>query len=502
MSVDENQKKAILDVINLLKTSFEIKDDDHMVISEKFTDRERSINEQSQELQRKEREFRQNITLKTQQIRQEQNELRKKQVELNKQFSDFAQKMDALSSQERSMSQRQESVKTKELQLQNKETQLISDLEKLASMSKDDAVELLCNKIQNEAKLRSENRIKEIINETNQTALVESQRILAYTIQKESTNAVSALSASSVDLPDDALKGKIIGREGRNIKTFEELTGVTVLVDDTPEMIVLSSYDPIRREIAKNAMVKLIADGRIHPQRIEEIVTQCTKEFDEHIMNIGHGLATEFRIADLRIDILRTLGKLKYRTSYTQNVLDHSKEVALIASDIAAEIKLDSKLLLRAGLLHDIGKALDRNLAGTHAELGANYLRQNGESDKICKLVAEHHDNEPQSILTWIIKTADTISSARPGARLDAVDTYVKRLQDLEQIAKSFDGIKTSYAILAGRELRVAVEPDRISDVEAASIAEQIKTKIQNSMTYPGQIKVIVVREMRHIQIA
>jgi ribonuclease Y len=360
----------------------------------------------------------------------------------------------------------------------------------------------LCNKIQNEAKIKSENKLKEIINETNHTALIESQKILAYTIQKASTGIISELSTSTVDLPDDTLKGKIIGREGRNIKTFEELTGVTVLVDDTPEMIVLSSYDPIRREIAKLSMIKLIADGRIHPQRIEEIVAQCTKEFDEHVLTIGRALATEFRLADLKPMILQTLGRLKYRTSYTQNVFDHSKEVALIASDIAAELKLDSRLLLRAGLLHDIGKALDRNLTGPHAELGASFLRQNGESEKVCKLVSEHHDNEPESILTWIIKTADTISSARPGARIDAADNYIKRLQDLEQIAKSFDGIRSSYAILAGRELRVAVEPDRISDAEAADIADKIKTKIQNTMTYPGEIKVIVVREMRHIQIA
>jgi ribonuclease Y len=502
LQADDNQKKAIIDVINLLKKTFEIKDDDAVVINEKLTDRERSIIERQQELQRKEREFKQSALTKVQQAKLLQTDVNRRQQEIEKQVSDLKSKVDALNSQERSIIQRAESVRSKEQELKAKEDQLIVELERVAAMSRKDAVSLLCSKIETDAKLMAERRVNEIIEEATQTAQAEAQRILSYAIQKESNDSITELATSSVDLPSDALKGKIIGREGRNIKAFEDLTGVTVLIDDTPEMVVLSCYDPIRREIARVAMTKLIADGRIHPQRIEEIVAQCTEEFENELVDTGRTVATELHIADIDVRILKTLGKLKFRTSYSQNVLQHSKEVALVAADIAAEVSFDSTLLLRVGLLHDIGKALDRNTQGPHAALGAEYLRQMGESELVCKLVAEHHDNEPSSVLTWVIKTADTISSARPGARLDAVEAYVKRLQELEKVALSFEGIKTSYAILAGRELRVIVEPEKVKDENAAALAEQIRDKIVKTMSYPGQIRVVVVRETRHVQVA
>lgn len=502
MSAGDDQKNAILDVISLLKKTFDIKDDDAIVINEKLTDRERSIVERQQELQRKELELKQANSTKSQQVRLLQAEIKRNQQDIERQVSELKSKTDALISQERSIIQRAEIVRNKEQELRTREEQLVVELERVATMSRKDAISLLCSKIEADAKLIAEHRASEIVNNATQTAQVDAQRILSYAIQKESSETITALATSSVDLPNDALKGKIIGREGRNIKAFEDLTGVTVLIDDTPEMVVLSCYDPIRREIARNAMTKLIADGRIHPQRIEEIVAQCTEELENDLVNTGRNVATELLITDIDARVLKTLGKLKFRTSYSQNVLQHSKEVALVAADIAAEIGFDSSLLMRVGLLHDVGKALDRNTSGPHASLGAEYLRQMGESEQVCKLVAEHHDNEPSSILTWIIKTADAISSARPGARLDAVETYVKRLQELEKIALSFEGIKTSYAILAGRELRVIVEPEKIKDENAALLAEQIKDKIMKTMSYPGQIRVVVVRETRHIQIA
>jgi ribonuclease Y len=502
MSVGDDQKKAIIDVINLLKKTFDIKDDDAVVINEKLTDRERSIIERQQTLQKKEQEFKQSALTKAQQVRNLQADIKRRQQEIERQASDLKSKTDALASQEQSIIQRADEIRNKEQEIKTKNEQSIVELELIAAMSRKDAVSLLCSKMETDAKLIAEHRVNEIVNEANQAAQAEARRILSCAIQKESSNSIIELATSSIDLPNDALKGKIIGREGRNIKTFEDLTGVTVLVDDTPEMVVLSCYDPVRREIARIAMTKLIADGRIHPQRIEEIVAQCTEEFENELVNTGRAVATELHISDIDVRILKTLGKLKFRTSYSQNVLQHSKEVALIAADIAAEIQFDSTLLLRVGLLHDIGKALDRSVQGPHAALGAEYLRQMGENELVCRLVAEHHDNEHSSVLTWVIKTADAISSARPGVRLDTAEAYIKRLENLEKIALSFEGIKTSYAILAGRELRVIVEPERVKDENALMLAEQIKDKIKKTMTYPGQIRVVVIRETRHVQVA
>ena len=495
VNASDEQKLAILDVINVLKTTFDIKDDDVIVQNEKFTDKEKN-------LIKREQEFQQLMSAKTQQLKLLQNEVKQKQNEITKQLDEINRKYEALQTQEKATLQRTDVIAALEQKLKNKEEQLISELERVTLITKKDAIASLYSKFENEAKLKAQTRISEIINEATQQAQSEAQKILTYTIQKESITAITNSSTTLIDLPNELLKGKIIGREGRNIKTFEELTGVTVLIDDTPEAIVLSCYDPIRREIAKIAMTKLIADGRIHPQRIEEIISQSTQQFEEELFVIGQQTAVDLKIVDLNNQILKTIGRLKFRTSYSQNVLDHSKEVALMASDIAAELKFDVKLLVRAGFLHDIGKALDRNITGTHAEIGANFLRQYGESEKICKLVAEHHDNEPSSILTYIIKTADTISSARPGARNDTADSYIKRLQDLENVVSSFNGVKSSYAVLAGRELRIIVEPEIVNDNNADIMASEIKDKIQQTMSYPGQIKVVVIRETRHTRTA
>jgi len=502
MSVDENQKKAILDVISLLKSSFDIKDDDAVVIAQRFSDQEHALNDKLEVIKKREQELDHNTRLKLQQIKSDQNEIRKQQHDISQQFRDLKLKIDALTSQERSMNDRTNNLKQREQQLQGQKEQILQELEKVASLSRHEALNRLCSKLENEAKLKVDRRISEMLNEAQMTMQTKARDILAYTIQKETVDVITNLATSTVDLPDDSIKGKIIGREGRNIKSFEEITGVTVLIDDTPETIVLSCYDPARREIARLAMVRLIADGRIHPRRIEEIVELATNEFNEEVVRIGQEMITKHDVPDVHPELIKTLGKLKYRSSYSQNVLAHSEEVALIAADIASELGFNKKLLLRAGLFHDIGKVLDRNEAGSHAELGAEFARRYNESDQICRLIAEHHDNEPASVQTWIIKTADTISSARPGARQDSFDAYIKRLQDLERIATSFAGIKAAYAMMAGRELRVIVEPDSISDAQIEIIADNITNKIQGTMTYPGQIKVIVIREKRQVRYA
>jgi len=502
MTIDNTQKQSILDVIALLKKSFDIKDDDAAVISHGFLEQQQDIKKALEDLQRREQDFKQKTSKEIQFIRQQRNSIRKQELDFRTQSADLARKVEALNAQERSMSQNIQAVKTKEQSIQEREQQIIQQLSQLSGLTHDDAISLLCKKLENEARLKSENKIKEIVNETSLKARIEATKILAYAVQKESQSVVSEIATCTVDLPDESIKGKIIGREGRNIRTFEELTGVTVLVDDTPEVIVLSCYEPIRREIAKMAMTKLISDGRIHPHRIEEIVETTKKEVDDLILNVGRQIITDLQISDMHIDMIKTIGKLKYRTSYSQNVLEHSFETALIAADIAAELKLDKKLAMRAGLLHDIGKSIIRTVNGSHAELGADFAKQCNESDAICKIIAEHHDDNPSSVYTWIVRAADTLSSARPGVRHDTFDAYVKRLDNLEKIALSFDGIKSCYALLAGRELRVVVEPDQISDSDAEIIAEKIKCEIEKNMTYPGQIKIIVIREKRHIKLA
>ena len=502
MIADDAQKQAILDVITLLKKSFDIKDDDAFMISQKFSEQQQEINKQLEHLQRKEQDFKQRTNKDIQFVRRQRNEMRRQELNIRAQSTDFTRKIEALNAQERSVEQRIQAAKVLEQSVQEHERQAIRQLSELSGLTRDDAINLLCKKLENEAKLKSENKIREIINETSIKAKVEATKILAYAVQKESQSVVSEIATCTIDLPDESIKGKIIGREGRNIRTFEELTGVTVLVDDTPETIVLSCYEPIRREIAKIAMTKLISDGRIHPHRIEEIVESTKKEVDDAVLNIGRQIVADLQIIDMHIDAIKAIGRLKYRTSYSQNVLEHSFETALIAADIAAELKLDKKLALRAGLLHDIGKSIVRTINGSHAELGADFAKQCGESDTICNIIAEHHDDEPSSVYTWVVRAADTLSSARPGVRHDTFDAYVKRLDNLEKIALSFDGIKSCYALLAGRELRVVVEPDEISDNDAEVIAEKIKNEIEKNMNYPGQIKIIVIREKRHIKLA
>ncbi|MDO8641503.1 MAG: ribonuclease Y [Nitrosarchaeum sp.] len=501
MNID-SQKQAILDVISLLKKQFDIKDDDSAVISHNLQDQQQQVESKFNELHSKELEFNRIQTdfHRTQIFEQQQLEQKRKELENLK--SEIAKKNSALSSQERSVLKQIDDLKIKEAALKTRDEQLIRDLEVVANISKDEAITQLCTKYENTAKLKAEIKIKEIIGEATAKAQIEARNILTYAVQKDSTTIASNFSTYTIELPDESLKGKIIGREGRNVRAFEELTGVTVLIDDTPEAIVLSCYEPLRREIAKNAMLKLISDGRIHPQRIEEVVAHATQEVEDDVLTTGRNVLTKFQIVDMHNELVKALGRLKFRTSYSQNVLDHCQEVATISGDIAAELKYDKKILIRAGLLHDIGKSIDRSVSGSHAELGTEFARRYGESELICKLIAEHHDVEPVTIQSWIIKTADTLSSARPGVRQDAFDAYVKRLQDLEKIVQTFDGVKTSYAMMAGRELRVVVEPDQISDTTAEILSDNIKEKIEKTMNYPGQIKITVIREKRHIRIA
>ena len=322
-------------------------------------------------------------------------------------------------------------------------------------------------------------------------------------IQRSAAEHVVETTVSVVDLPSDDMKGRIIGREGRNIRALEMATGVDIIVDDTPEAVILSSFDPIRRELARLSIQKLVTDGRIHPARIEDIVESVKAELEQKIKQEGESAVLELKVRDIHPELIKLLGKLKYRTSYGQNVLQHTKEVAMLAAMMAREIGLDTNVALRAGLLHDIGKAVDRDTEGTHTELGVELAKKYGESERVCQAIASHHrDIDFPSIEAVLVQAADTLSAARPGARRELLETYIQRLEKLEEIAASFEGVSKAFALQAGREIRIIVEALKVSDDKAALLAKETAAKIKAELDYPGQIKVTVIREMRAVEYA
>jgi ribonuclease Y len=377
------------------------------------------------------------------------------------------------------------------------------ELQRVASLTADEARELLMKQIETEARRDAANLVKRLEGEARESAAVRAQQIIADAIQRSAAEHAIETTVSVVDLPSDDLKGRIIGREGRNIRALETATGVELIVDDTPGAIILSSFDPFRREVARQAIERLIADGRIHPARIEEVVDKVKAEMEESVRKEGEAAAFELGLFDLHPEILRLMGRLKYRTSYGQNVLNHSKEVAFLAGIMAKEIGLNGHVAARAAFVHDIGKAIDRDLQGTHLELGLDFLRKHGESEPVLQAVAAHHmDIDWPSLEAMIVQAADAISAARPGARRDILESYVKRLEKLEGIADSFQGVSKAFALQAGREIRIMVESDHVSDEETVWLSKDIARRIENELEYPGQIKVTVIRETRAIDYA
>jgi ribonuclease Y len=385
--------------------------------------------------------------------------------------------------------------------------QLLADrqreLQRVAGLSADEARELLLKEIEVDARRDAANLVKRLETEARETAAQRARQIIADAIQRSAAEHAIETTVSVVDLPSDDMKGRIIGREGRNIRALEQATGVELIVDDTPGAIILSSFDPFRREVARQAIARLIADGRIHPARIEEIVEKVKQEMEETVRKEGEAAAFELGMYDLHPEILRLMGRLKFRTSYGQNVLNHSVEVAFLAGIMAKEIGLDAHVAVRAAFLHDIGKAIDRDLQGTHLELGLEFLRRHGESEPVLQAVAAHHmDIDWPSVEAMIVQAADAISAARPGARRDILESYVKRLEKLESIADSFHGVSKAFALQAGREIRIVVESDRVSDEETVWLSKDIAKRIENELEYPGQIKVTVIRETRAVEFA
>ena len=377
------------------------------------------------------------------------------------------------------------------------------ELSKISGLSKQEAKEILLNKLRDEMTHEMALTIREFENKIDEEKEKISQKILATAIGKAAADYVADATVSVINLPNDEMKGRIIGREGRNIRAIEALTGVDVIIDDTPEAVVLSCFDGVKREIARMTIEKLITDGRIHPGKIEEIVNKCKKEIEKEIIAAGEEALIELSIPSMHPEIIKTLGRLKYRTSYGQNVLTHSIEVAKIASTLAAEIGVDVALAKRAGLLHDIGKVLVNEIETSHAIVGGEFIKKFGEKPDVVNAVMAHHNEvEFETIEAILVQAADAVSASRPGARRETLTAYIKRLENLEEIANSFDGVESSFAIQAGRELRIVINPDKISDDEATLMSREVAKKIEDTMQYPGQIKVTILRETRAVEYA
>lgn len=431
-----------------------------------------------------------------QRLVQKEESLDKKEDSLNK-------RSDALDQQKRELNNRENEIKKTQDKVNHQHQLMIEELEKVAQLTKDEAKQILSNEILEETRKDVALQVRNIEQTAKEEANNEAKKIITLAIQRCASDQASEITVSVVPLPNDDMKARIIGREGRNIRALENATGIELIIDDTPEVVIVSGFDPVRREVARLSLEKLISDGRIHPARIEETVEKVKKELDAEIKTAGENAMFEVGIFGLHPEIIKLLGRLKYRTSYGQNVYKHSIEVAQLAGLMAQELGLDVNLAKRAGLLHDIGKAVDHEQEGTHVQLGADLAKKYKENANVINAIAAHHgDCEPKTVEAVLVAAADAISGARPGARRDTGANYVKRLEKLEEIAASFSGVEKSYAIQAGREVRVIVKPEQIDDAQAMFLAKDIAKKIENELEYPGQIKVNVIREYRYVEFA
>ena len=448
-------------------------------------------------------EFEEETRSRRKELQNQEKRLFQKEETLDKKMEQLEQRERANVKTEASLAHRQSELKTMEDELGG----LIEDerrkLERIAGISAAEAKEMLVSSMESEARHEASKLIKKIETETREISNRKAQEILVLAIKRYAGEYVTEESVSVVNLPNDEMKGRIIGREGRNIRALEAATGIDLIIDDTPEAVVLSGFNPVRREVAKIALERLIEDGRIHPARIEEVVERATREIEASIKEAGEQATFDIGLHGVHPELIKLIGRLKYRSSYAQNVLQHSLEVAFLCGIMAAELGLDEKVAKRVGLLHDIGKAVDHEIEGAHATIGADLAKKYGEPDEVVHAIAAHHEDiQTSSVMDVLLQAADTLSGARPGARREMFESYVKRLEDMEAIAKSFKGVNKSYAIQAGRELRIMVESDKVDDYESTMICREIAKKIEKDLSYPGQIKVTVIRETRAVEYA
>jgi ribonuclease Y len=479
----------------------------HQIIKEaelEIANRKREQELESEKLLfHKQQEFERESNKTRSRIQNFEKQLKQKEETLNN-------RMQAVGNREQNLKRTEEKISSKESELTervNSYSKLIDEqtsrLERISGMSRDDAKRVLMDNMVSDAKLQAAQQLKEIRDEMKTTAKKEARLVILQAIQRTASDHSVETTVSVLNLQSEEMKGRIIGREGRNIRAFEAATGIDVIVDDTPEAVILSGFDPFRREVARIALETLMADGRIHPARIEEVVEKVRKDLEEEVFKVGENTLLDLNIHNAHNEIKRLIGKMKFRSSYGQNLLQHSIEVAWLCGVMAAELNLDSKLAVRAGLLHDIGKCVDRNIEGPHALLGMDIAKKFREHHVVVNAIGSHHEDiEMESPYASLVQAADAISGARPGARRESLEGYVKRLEKLETVAKSFEGVAKTYAIQAGREIRVMVEHDRVDDALADQLANDIAEKIQQEMEYPGQIKVTVIREKRSIAFA
>jgi ribonucrease Y len=470
-------------------------------------DAEKITQKAAAEIREKSRNFEEEFDHQTRERRKKINEMERrlvnKEENLDRRFQALERREKDTSGKEKRIYQREKEIDLQEEKAAELVKKQMEELERVSGLTVEEAKGQLIKKIEDEARLEAVQTVRRIEEETREKSQGLAREIISQAIQRSAAEHVVESTVSVVDLPSEDMKGRIIGREGRNIRALELATGVDIIVDDTPEAVLLSSFDPIRREMARLSIQKLVQDGRIHPARIEEIVEKVKNELEEKIKQEGESVVIELRVQNIHPELVKLLGRLKYRTSYGQNVLQHSKEVAILSALMARELGVDTQVSLRAGLLHDIGKAVDKEVEGTHTELSVELVKKYGESVAVQQAIASHHrDIDFPSVEAVLVQSADTLSAARPGARRELLENYVKRLEKLEGIAHSFDGVSKAFALQAGREIRIIVESQKVSDDRAALVAKDIAQKIKEELDYPGQIKVTVIREMRAVEYA
>lgn len=443
------------------------------------------------------------INEKNGQLQQYENKLKQRELSLNQQSSELGKKNKELEAGKENLKNQMEIVKKKSEEYDKLRNEVIEQIESLAGMTAAEAKAQLIESMKEEARTQAMSYINDVIDEARLTASKEAKRIVINTIQRTASETAIENAVTVFHIESDEIKGRIIGREGRNIRALEAATGVEIVVDDTPEAILLSAFDPVRREVARLALHQLVTDGRIHPARIEEVVAKVQKQLEDEIMETGKRTCIDLGIHGLHIELIKLIGRMKYRSSYGQNLLQHSREVANICATMASELGLNPKIAKRAGLLHDIGKVSDEDPELPHAILGMKLAEKYKEKPEVCNAIGAHHEEvDMTSLIAPLVLVGDAISGARPGARREVIESYIKRLKDMENIAQSFNGVTKSYAIQAGRELRVIVGAEQVTDKEAETISTEIAKKIQNEMVYPGQVKITVIRETRSVAFA